>query len=266
MGGGEETVFKEKAISKRFWFIALAIIAVTSVIGYAVVTDYVLNVPSSVAVVRADPGLQLIASDNSTVVTSIAFGSIVQGETGIWMGYLNNTGNVDLHTFSIVSPDLGSVGTIAWSMPATGDLGVGQTCPVTIALTINETASVGPHGFTIQITGSPTGPTVTNIQIQASDPNDYYSRTWDVVFDRSMPPLNGWGDHAGSDVDEAHSSGDTMTFQWNLAGGAHYLIFAITQTGGPDYGVYSGTITINGNMYNFSGLDENHTVTIDFTV
>lgn len=266
MGGGEKTIFKEMAISKRFWFIALAMIAATSVIGYAAVRDYVLNVPSSVAVVSADPALQLIASDNSTVVTSIAFGNIAQGETGTWMGYLNNTGNVDLHTFSIASSDLGPVGTIAWNMPASGDLGVGQLHPVTIALTINETANVGSHGFTIQITGSPTGPTVTTIQIHASDPNDYYPRTWDVVFDRPMPPLGPGGDHVGSDVDESHSSGDTMTFQWNLVRGAHYLIFAVTQTGGPNYGVYSGTITINGNTYDFSGLDADHTVKVDFTV
>jgi hypothetical protein len=266
MGGGEKTIFKEKVISKRFWFIALAIIAITSVIGYAAVTNYVLNIPSNVAVVSADPALQLIASDNSTVITSISFGNIPQGETGTWRGYLNNTGNVDLHTFSIASSDLGPIGTISWNMPASGDLGVGQLYPITITLTINQTASLGSHGFTIQITGSPTGPTVTTVQIYASDPNDGYPRTWDVVFDRPMPPFAPGGDHVGSDVDEAHYSGDTMTFQWNLAGGAHYLIFAVTQTGGPNYGVYSGTITINGNTYNFSGLDADHTVTIDFTV
>ena len=88
----------------------------------------------------------------------------------------------------------------------------------------------------------------------------------DVVFDRAMPPLAIGGDHVGSDVDEAHFSGDTMIFQWNLAGGAHYLMFAVTQTGGPNYGVYSGTVTINGNTYNFSSLDADHTVRIDFTV
>jgi hypothetical protein len=266
MGGGEKTIFKEKVISKRFWFLALAMLVATSAMGYAAVKDYVLNVPANVGVVSADPALQLIASDNSTVVTSIAFGNIAQGEAGTWMGYLNNTGNVVLHTFSIASPDLGSVGTIAWSMPASGYLGVGQLYPVTITLAINETASIGPHGFTIQITGSPTGPTVTTVQIHASDPNDYYPRTWDVVFDRPMPPLAAGGDHVGSDVDEAHYSGDTMIFKWSLVGGAHYLIFAVTQTGGPDYGVYNGTITINGITYNFNGLDADHTVTINFTV
>jgi hypothetical protein len=260
--------FKVKATNKRFWLIILAVIAVFSVIAYAAVQDFTLNVPSSVVVVQADPGLQLIALDNTTVVTSISFGSIVQGETGTWSGYLNNTGNVDLHTFSIASPDIGSVGTVTWNMPASGDLAVGQMCPVTIMLSINETADVGSHTFTIQITGSPTiaSPTSpTSIVITASDPLDPYPRTWDVTFDRAMPPFNN-GDHVGADADETHSSGDTMTIQWSLSPGAHYLIFAVTQTGGPSYGTYSGTITINGVTYNFTGVDEYNMAIIDFTV
>jgi hypothetical protein len=109
-----------------------------------------------VVVVKQSPGLELLAADNTTVVTSIAFGDVAQGETGTWSGYLKNTGNVDLHTFSIASSDIDSVGTVTWNMPASGDLGVGQTCPVTIVLSINQTAELGPHAFTIQITGSPT--------------------------------------------------------------------------------------------------------------
>lgn len=265
-GGDKKLKLKVKAPNKRFWLITLAIIAVFSVIAYAAVQDYTLNVPSSVVVVKADPGLELIALDNTTVVTSITFGDIAQGETGTWSGYLNNSGNVDLHTFSIASSDIGSVGTITWDMPVSGNLPAGQMCPVTIALSINQTADLGSHAFTIQITGSPTITGPTNIVITASDPNDRYSRTWDLTFDRAMPPFNSWGDHAGSDADEAHNSGDTMTVQWTLSAGAHYLIFAVTQTGGPSYGTYSGTITINGNTYNFNGLDADHTVTIDFTV
>jgi len=151
-------------------------------------------------------------------------------------------------------------------MPVSGDLSVGQMCPVTIALSINQTADLGSHAFTIQITGSPTVSGPTNVVITASDPNDTILRTWDLVFDRPMPPYNSWGDHAGSDADEALVSGDTMTVQWTLSAGAHYLIFDVTQTGGPSYGTYSGTITINGKTYNFSGLDGTNTVTIDFTV
>lgn len=266
MKGGGKTSFKEKALYKRFWLIALAIIATISVIGYAAVRDYVLNLPSSVAVVSANPALQLIATDRATVVTSIAFGNVVQGETGTWNGYLKNTGNVDLHSFSIVSSDLSPVGTIGWNMSTFGDLDVDQLYPVAIELTINQTASLGSHEFAIQIIGSPIGAAVTNIQIYASDPDDSYPRTWDVVFDRPMPPLGPTGNHDGSDVDQAHSSGDTMTFEWNLVTGAHYLIFAVTQTGGPSYGVYSGTITINGNTHNFAGLDASHMERIDFAV
>jgi len=110
------------------------------------------------------------------------------------------------------------------------------------------------------------GEKTVGIQIYASDPNDHYSRTWDVVFDRAMPPLTAGGDHVGSDVDEAHYSGDVMPFTWNLASGAHYLIFDVTQGGDPANGVYNGTITVEGTTYNFTGVDWNHTVKINFTV
>ena len=151
-----------KVASKRFWLIVLAMIAVISVLAYASV-QFTLNIPATVVVVKQSPGLELLAADNTTIVTSIAFGDVAQGETGTWSGYLKNTGNVDLHTFSIASSDIGSVGTVTWNMPTSGDLGVGQTCPVTITLSINQTAELGSHAFTIQITGSPTvsGPSPT---------------------------------------------------------------------------------------------------------
>jgi hypothetical protein len=266
-GGLRKLNFKGKTMNKRLWLITLAVIVVVSAVAYATVQDFTLNVPSSVVVVQANPSLELIAADNTTTVTSITFGNVVQGEIGSWSGYLKNIGNVDLHTFSIASPDIGSVGTVTWNMPASGDLSVGQTCSVTILLSINQTADPGSHTFTVQITGSPTISGPTTVVITASDPNDQYSRAWAVTFDRAMPPIS-WpsGRHLGSDVDEDHSSGDTMTIQWPLSTGTHYLIFAVTQNGGPTYGVYSGTITINGNTYNFTGLDETHTVTIDFSV
>lgn len=237
-----------------------------SVIGYATLQDYILSVPSSVVVVSANPALQLIATDNITVVTSLTFGDVPQGETGSWNGYLRNTGNVGLHSFSISSPDLDPAGTISWNMSSFGNLGVGQMYPVAIVLYMNQNASLGSHGFTIQIMGSPQGPTVTTIQIYASDPDDSCSRTWDLVFDRAMPPYGPGGYHVGADVVEPHNSGDTMTIQLELAAGAHYLIFSVTQTGGPSYGAYDGTITINGELYEFSGLDQDNTVRIDFTV
>jgi len=254
------------ATNKRFWLVTLVLIAVFSAFGYAAVRDYTLDVPSSVVVIETDPRLELIANDSKTVVTSIAIGEVVQGETGNWKGYLKNIGNVDLHTFSIASSDLGPVGTVTWNMPASGNLGVGQVCPVTITLLINQTAELGSHTFTIQITGSSTISGPTNIVITASDPDDFYARYWDVVFDRELPPLQPIGHHVGSDIVEVHNSGETMTIQWPLSTGAHYMIFYVSQTGGPSYGVYSGTITINGSTYDFSGLDVDHTVRIDFIV
>ena len=254
---------KAKATKKRFWLITLALIAVVSVVAYAAVQDFTLNVPSSVAVVKADPGLGLVALDNSTVVTSIAFGNVVQGETGTWSGYLENTGNVDLRTFSISSSDIGSVGTVTWNIPASGDLPVGQTYPVTIELSINETADVGSHTFTIQITGSPAISGPTNITITASDPSDPYLRDWALTIDRPMPPIQ---DDMSADGYEALYSGDTMTFSAMLSSGPHYLMFIIGQSGGPSYGTYSGAISINGQVYNFSGVDQYNSVTIDFSV
>ena len=79
---------------------------------------------------------------------------------------------------------------------------------------------------------------LTYIVITATGPNDEYDRTWELTFDRDMPPLGVGGAHAGSDVAESHSSGGTMRIERILPSGAHYLIFAITQTGGSIYGVY----------------------------
>ena len=258
--------FNKKVWGIPVWFLALVSIGLISAVGYATVVEYVLNVPSTVVVVQADPSLQLIATDNTTVVTSFTFGSIVQGGTGTWSGYLKNSGNVDLHTFSISSPDIGSVGTVTWNMPVCGDLGVGKMQPVIITLTINQTAGIGSHSFTVQITGSPTVSGPTGIVITASDPGDPWVRTWDITFDRPMPPMGPGGYHHGADIIADHCSGDIMSFNWTFSAGAHYMVFDVTQTGGPEYGTYSGTITINGQEYSFSGIDGNNLATIEFTI
>jgi hypothetical protein len=260
--------FKARVTRKGFWLIALALIAVFLAAGYAFVLEYTLNVPSSVVVVKANPLVELIATDNTTVVTSIAFGNVVQGETGTWSGYLKNTGNVDLHTFTIASPDIGSTGTVTWNMPLSGDLGVGQMCPVTITLTINQTTEPGSHSFTIQITGSPTITGPTEISVYASDLADPYLRDWGLTIDRPMVPEQ-YGiqvGYIGADAYGNYYSGSTMTLNWTFTPGPHYLIFIVGQSGGPSYGTYSGAITIGGQTYKFSGVDENHSVRIDFTV
>jgi hypothetical protein len=257
---------KTKLSNKGLLLIALVVIAALSGIGFAAVLEYALNVPSTVVVVRADPMLELIANDNTTVVTSISFGSIVQGETGTWSGYLKNIGNVVLRTFSIGSSDIGSVGTVTWNLPSSGYLSVNQTTSVSIALSINQTATPGSHAFTVQITGSPNVSGPTNVAITASDPNDPYPRFWGLVFDRAMPPLVSFQGFVGADFNDVHSSGNIMTVQWALSTGAHYLIFGVSQTGGLPYGFYSGNITINGNTNSFTDIYGDHTVRIDFMV
>jgi hypothetical protein len=258
--------FRGKPISKRFWLIALTMIVTMSVIGYAAILDYTLDISSNVVVVSASPGLQLIASDNTTVVTSITFGDITQGEAGTWSGYLNNTGNVALRTFAIGSPDLGSVGTVTWDVPETGYLGVDEKCPATIALHINQTADLGSHAFTIRITGSPTTSGPTTVVITATDLQDPFSRFWAVTFDRPMPPETPQQGYPNADFNKIHYSGDTMVVDKILLPGAHYLEFIVSQTGGPAYGEYSGTITINGQQFSISGVYSGHPTHIDFLV
>jgi hypothetical protein len=255
--------FKRKVFGIPVWLITLAMIASFFAAGYAAVQIYTLSIPSSVTVVNASAGLQLVASDGTTVVTSLPWGSVALGATQSWSGYLENVGTVGLGALSISSPDLGSVGTLAWNMPANEALAPGASCPVTISLTVAESASLGTYPFTIQITGSPANTTVV---ITASDPIDFYGRYWAVTFDRPMPPQQGMNGYVGADVNEMHNSGDTMTVLWTLLAGPNYLIFAITQTGGSSYGTYSGTITINGQAYAFSGVYGGHPVQINFTI
>jgi len=255
-----------KPVSKRIWLIALTMIVTVSVIGYAAILDYTLDISSNVVVVSAGPELRLIASDNMTVVTSIAFGDIVQGEAGTWSGYLNNTGNVALRTFSIGSPDLGFVGTVTWDVPETGYLGVGHMRPVTITLHINQTAGIGSRAFTIRITGSPTITGPTTVVINATDPQDPYSRFWAVTFDRPMPLETPQQGYPNADFNIIHHSGDTMVVNEILSPGEHYMEFIVSQTGGPAYGEYSGTITIDGQEYSFSEVYSNHPAQIYFFV
>lgn len=251
--------------------IILLLIAAVSAIGYAVVRNYTLNVKPTVGVVvsgvvASDPSLQLIASDNTTVVTSISFGNLTQDTAGTWSGYLKNTGNVSLHTFSICSPDLGSVGTVTSNMSATGDLDVGQMCPVTIELAVYQTAQSGSYTCTIQVTGSPT--ITADVVVCASDSADYILRDWGLTIDRPMVAEQEGNlvGYIGADAYGNYLSGDTLTLSWTFSPGPHYLVFVVGQSGGPSYGTYSGTVIIDGQMFNFSGVDVTHSTTIYFTI
>lgn len=125
--------------------------------------------------------------------------------------------------------------------------------------------------ISVKIATGTTGPVPVEVVIHATDPNDGLPRYWGLTFDRSMPPKSYQG-YVGADVNEQHSSGDTMTVLWNLTSGLHYLVFGVTQSGGSSYGTYAGTITVNGLSHNFSGLyydpikDVTISVTIDFNV
>jgi hypothetical protein len=82
-----------------------------------------------------------------------------------------------------------------------------------------------------------------------------------------MPPTtHSSNGYVGADGNENHYSGDTMTISWMLSAGPHYLLFIVGQSGGPEYGTYSGTITINRQTYDFSGVYADHPVRIDFSV
>jgi len=253
--------------------IILLLIAAISAIGYAVVRNYTLNVKSTVGVVvsgvvASNADLQLITSDNTTVVTSISVGNLTQDTTGTWSGYLKNTGNVGLHTFSIWSPDLGSVGNVTWNMPVTGDLDVGQMYPVTIDLTVDQTDGLSSYTFTIQITAHSIITSLTEVVVYASDPDDGIVRDWGLTIDRPMVPEQEGGmvGYIGADAYGNYFSGDTLTLSWTFSPGPHYLVFIVGQRGGPSYGTYSGTVTINGQVFSFSGLDVAHSITIYFTI
>jgi hypothetical protein len=126
-----------------------------------------------------------------------------------------------------------------------------------------DTGPQGPKGDT-GATGV-TGPVPVEVVIYATNPYGVTRTYWGLTFDRSLPTLTSVG-YVSADFNEQHSTGDTMTAAWNLTGGLHYLYFAISQSRGASYNTYAGTITINGQTYNFSGLDETNSVIIDFHV
>jgi hypothetical protein len=113
---------------------------------------------------------------------------------------------------------------------------------------------------------SPAGTKLVTISIYATDTQDSYKRYWGLTIDRPLPPHISFDGYAGADYNMLHYPMDSMTYAPNLAVGKHYLDFAISQTGGSNYGSYAGYITINGQAYNFSGLDVTNSKRIDFNV
>jgi hypothetical protein len=121
-----------------------------------------------------------------------------------------------------------------------------------------------PIRFLPRPTPTPVPGIMTKIAIYATDPQDQYLRDWGLTIDRPMPPEQDGSGYVGADGYENLYSGYTMTVLKTLSLGPHYLIFVVGQSGGPSYGTYSGTITINGHVYEFGGVDVANSVRIDF--
>jgi len=93
----------------------------------------------------------------------------------------------------------------------------------------------------------------TIASIYAEDSSDPYLREW-VIF-TSAPTYLGGGQWTPTPIAYTEKySGDNWYVE--LPNGTYY--FAIGQSGGSNYGTYSGHITVNGITQNFSGVDVNN--------
>ena len=124
----------------------------------------------------------------------------------------------------------------------------------------NQNGSISPNG------SSPAGTKLVTISIYAADLQDSYLRYWGLTIDRPLPPHISFEGYVGADYNRIHDPIDSMTYTSDLTVGTHYLEFAISQIGGSSYGTYQGYATINGQTYNFSGLDVTNSKRIDFNV
>jgi hypothetical protein len=124
----------------------------------------------------------------------------------------------------------------------------------------NQNGSSYPNG------SSPAETKLVTISIYAADSQDSYQRRWGLTIDRPLPPHISTFGYVGADYNRVHYPIDSMTYTSDLTVGTHYLVFAISQVGGSNYGTYAGYITINGQIYNFSGLDVTNSKRIDFNV
>jgi hypothetical protein len=101
---------------------------------------------------------------------------------------------------------------------------------------------------------SPQSATNVSFSVSASDSEDPYLRDWTLLVDGQ------------SIAQTTEVSGGTMIANATLQPGNHTLEIEISQNGGTSYGTYSGTATINGRSYPFSGVDVNNPASISFTV
>jgi PKD repeat protein len=104
-----------------------------------------------------------------------------------------------------------------------------------------------------QATSSPSAQNVS-FSVTASDSEDPYLRYWTLLVD---------GQTISTTTED---SGATVTANATLQPGSHTLEIEISQSGGPNYGTYSGTAVINGQSHPFSGVDINDPATVSFTV
>ena len=132
-------------------------------------------------------------------------------------------------------------------------------------------ASATPSGDivsnTVTITVTAGQPLVT-VYVTATDALDPYLRTWAIFVD--TPPGaylgNGvWGGGTPS-ASESRASGNTMWAYLQLSAGPHTIYFIVSQSGGPIFGTYSGTETINGVSHPFTGVDANTAAAASITV
>jgi hypothetical protein len=103
-------------------------------------------------------------------------------------------------------------------------------------------------------TTSPTSAVNVSFSVTASDAEDPYLRDWTLLVDGQ------------SIAQKTEVSGATMSANSTLQPGSHSLEIEISQSGGSSYGTYSGTATINGQSYPFSGVDVSNPASIPFTI
>lgn len=103
---------------------------------------------------------------------------------------------------------------------------------------------------------TPAPPISVPFSVTASDSEDRITRVWAVFVDTKPGNYKGSGTWAaGKPAFRAVSrQGKTKSTTLSLTSGQHTIYFIVSQSGGPKYGSYSGTATINGTSFPFSGV------------